>query len=262
MRKKLEELSVFFPCFNEEENIEKLIRIAQEVVPTVAEKYEIVVVNDGSTDNTAVIAKKFALLDKHIRVVDQENSGGYGGAIKGGFNNIKYKWVFFTDADLQFDLNELKRFTDSVDTSDDLIIGYRLKRAEGLKRYVLAKGMKYLSWMILGYPTFIKDTDCAFKLIRKEVVERVKPLYSSSNLITTEFLLKAHKQGFKFKQIGVNHYCRVAGVSKCGGLKDVVKVIKDLAFLSKVFYMIPLTDYLKRKKINFNFKGKIINIGS
>jgi glycosyltransferase involved in cell wall biosynthesis len=241
MQKILNELSVFFPCYNEEDNIEQLLQKALTVVPKVAKTYEIVVINDGSKDATSEIAKRIAKKHKAIRVVDQKNSGGYGGAIKGGFNNINYEWAFFTDADLQFDLSELEKFVNAVDPkTDDLIIGYRIKRAEGMKRFILAKGMKYISSVLLRYPLFIKDTDCAFKLIKKEVIDSVKPLYSNSNLITTEFLLKAYKKKYSFKQIGVNHYCRVAGISKCGGLEDVFKVIRDIMFLMKIFYYYPL----------------------
>lgn len=241
---KLNELSVFFPCYNEEENIEQLLEQALFIVPNIAHKYEIIVINDGSTDRTSEIAHKFANKYSSIKIVDQKNSGGYGGAVKSGFKHVKYEWVFFTDADLQFDLKDLYKFVEASRTGEDLIIGYRIKRAEGIKRQFFATGMKIWSKLFLGFPMFIKDTDCAFKLIKKQTIDSVGRLHSDSNLVTTEFLLGAYKRGYKFKQIGVEHYKRVAGESTCGGISAVVHVILDTKNLMEVFYIKPAMEKL------------------
>lgn len=223
---KLHSLSVFFPCYNEEKNLPLLLRSALEILPKVAEEYEIIVVNDGSTDNTSKIAHNFAVEYDFIKIVDQENQG-YGGAINTGFQHAQYEWVFFTDADLQFDLNDLTKFVESITAESDLIIGYRKNRAEGFKRYLFAKGMKLWNFLWLGFPLFIKDIDCAFKLIRRDVVKSFLPLYSKGNLVTSEFLLTAHKKGYNFQQIGVTHYKRKYGMSKCGNVTDVFKVVQE-----------------------------------
>lgn len=222
---KLKALSAVFPCYNEEENIQPLIKEALKVFPKVAEKFEIVLVNDGSKDNTLKIASQLAQKHPEIKIISQENQG-FGGALNTGLQNAKYDWVFYSDADLQFDLSELKKFIPFT-AANDLVIGYRTTRAEGFKRWFFAKGMKIWNTVLIGFPWFVKDIDCAFKLINKNVIISVGPLVSKGNLVSTEFLFSAYKLGFKFKQLGVSHYTRKFGISKCGGVKDVVKVVKE-----------------------------------
>jgi glycosyltransferase involved in cell wall biosynthesis len=222
---KLNELSFVFPCYNEEESLPKLINQVMSVAPSVAENYEIVLVNDGSKDNTSKIAHEYAVKYPFIKVIDQANQG-FGGALNTGLQNATSEWVFYTDADLQFDINELKTFIPFTATSD-LVIGFRMKRAEGFKRWLFAKGMKVWNSVLLGFPWFIQDIDCAFKLMKKEVIKDVGPLMSKGNLVSTEFLFSAYRLGYKIHQLGVNHYVREFGVSKCGGMKDIVKVIKE-----------------------------------
>ena len=209
-----------------------------------AEKYEILVINDGSRDKSREIAEKFSKKYPFIKVINKKNEGGYGGPVIRGFKEAKYDYVFFTDSDLQFNLKDLQKFVNAAKNPNyDLIIGFRKKRAEGFSRLLTAKGMKYWNFVFLGFPLFIKDIDCAFKLIKKDVVKNVMPLYSKSNLISSEFLLKAYKKGYKFHQIGVNHYLRSRGESTCGGVKAIKDVIKD------TFKLIKCTTDLKRYSI-------------
>lgn len=238
---KLGSLSVFFPVFNEEKNLSTLLKEAIKLVPQLSQKYEILVINDGSTDKSKQIAEKFSKKYPFVKVINKKNEGGYGGPVIRGFKEAKYDYVFFTDSDLQFNLNELPKFVKAAKNPNyDLIIGYRKKRAEGFNRLLTAKGMKYWNFVFLGFPLFIKDIDCAFKLIKKEVIKDIMPLYSKSNLISSEFLLKAYKKGYKFKQIGVTHYLRSRGESTCGGIKAVKDVIRD------TFKLIKFTPDLKR----------------
>jgi len=230
--KKLKELSVFFPCYNEAANMPALMSQALEIIPRVAERYEIIIVNDGSSDSTSVIAHYYATKYPFIKVIDQPNQG-YGGALNTGFKTAQYEWVFFTDADLQFDLTELIAFVANVTEGTDLLIGYRKNRAEGFVRHFLALGMKVWNAIFLGFPLFIKDIDCAFKLIRRDVIQEVGELTSRGNLVTSEFLLKAYRCGYTFHQLGVTHYKRVAGISTCGGLPSVIKVIRETFVLRR-----------------------------
>lgn len=238
---KLSSLSVFFPVYNEEKNLPTLLNKALKVIPTLANKYEILVINDGSKDKSKKIAEKYAKKYSFIKVINKKNEGGYGGPIIRGFKEAKYDYVFFTDSDLQFNLNELSKFVKAAKKGNyDLIIGYRRKRAEGFTRLLTAKGMKYWNFVFLGFPLFIKDIDCAFKLIKRDVIKNTMPLYSKSNLISSEFLLKAYKRGYKFHQIGVKHYLRNKGESTCGGIKAIKDVIRD------TFKLIKFTPEIKR----------------
>lgn len=224
-QKKLSSLSLFYPAYNEAGNIEEAVKQALHVLPQVAQKFEIVVINDGSTDATYQIAKRLSKKHSAVRVVTQKNRG-YGGAVKRGFKTAKYDWVFFTDSDLQFNLEELKKFIRHTD-ANQMVLGYRKNRAEGLKRYYLAKALKIWNRVLLGFPRKIKDIDCAFKLIHKSVIVTVSPLYSDGAMVSTEFLLKAHKAGFDYMQVGVTHYTRRHGNPTGSNLKVIVKAVKD-----------------------------------
>lgn len=227
---KLPELSVFFPLYNEEENIEKLVEQSMKVFPKIADKFEVILVNDGSKDRTRKLGLKLEKKYKPVRLVSQRNKG-YGGAVKRGFKESKYEWVFFSDGDLQFDLSEISKFIPFT-KKNDLVIGYRKIRAEGLKRKLIADALKVWNRIFLGFPREIRDIDCAFKLIRKDVVKSFTPLVSDGAMVTTEFLLKSYKRGYKFKQIGVNHYKRQFGSSTGSNLKVIAKAVRDTFILS------------------------------
>lgn len=222
---KLQSLSIFFPAYNEAGNIEEAIYQALHVAPMVAKKYEVIVINDGSKDSTKAIAERVAKRNKHVRVVNQRNKG-YGGAVKRGLKEAKYEWVFFTDSDLQFDMAELLSFIPYAGTND-MVLGYRKNRAEGWKRAMLAKALKLWNRVFLSFPVQIKDIDCAFKLIHKSVLKEVLPLYSDGAMVSTEMLLKAHKKGFRYTQIGVTHYLRRVGKPTGSNFKVITKAIKD-----------------------------------
>ena len=227
---RLAELSVFFPCYNEAENLEALLNQALEVFPRFAAKVEIIVINDGSTDQTKAIAEQWAAKHPEIRVVSQPN-GGYGAALQTGFMSCRYSHVFFSDSDLQFDLREFEKLVPHA--SADFVIGYRLTRADGMKRVVTMKMLKIWSWIFLGYPLYIRDTNCAFKLIKRESLMRLMPLYSSSMMITTELLLRAHRAKMKIVQIGVNHFDRLHGQATGQNPKVILKAVRETFVLQK-----------------------------
>lgn len=226
---KLSSLSLFFPAYNEQENIGPAVKQALKVLPTIAKKYEIIVINDGSTDETYHRAKALAKKYKTVRVITQKNLG-YGGALKRGFKTAKYDWVFFTDSDLQFNLRELSKFMKHAD-HNDLVLGYRKNRAEGFKRAMLAKMLKIWSRVLLGFPSNIKDTDCAFKLIHKDVLRAIEPLFSDGAMISTELLLKAYHAGFHYEQVGVTHYERRFGNPTGSNLGVIFKAVRETFML-------------------------------
>lgn len=221
----LPSISLFYPAYNEAGNIEEAIKQALQVLPSVAQKFEIIVINDGSKDATLTIAKRMAHQHKQVRVISQKNRG-YGGALKRGFKTAKYEWIFFTDSDLQFDLSELQRFVPHTQRHK-IVIGYRKKRAEGKSRQMLANMLKLWSKVLLGFPSGIKDIDCAFKLIHNSVLSTVGELQSDGAMVSTEFLLKTHRAGFEIKQIGVTHQLRLHGSQTGNNIKVILKAVKD-----------------------------------
>jgi glycosyltransferase involved in cell wall biosynthesis len=231
---KLSSLTILFPTYNEAGNIEESIHQALDILPQVAEKFQILVVNDGSTDATAQIVRRLKKKHRAIRLITQKNAG-YGGALKTGFAAFKTEWLFFTDSDLQFDLSELKKLVRKANQSD-LVIGYRLVRAEGWKRSTVAKLLKIWNRIFLRFPREIKDIDCAFKLMHRRVVQQFSPLASSGAMISTEFLLKSYRAGIPIIQVGVHHYQRRSGSPTGNNRKVIFRAIKETIHLRRVMF--------------------------
>jgi glycosyltransferase involved in cell wall biosynthesis len=217
--KKLKSLSVFFPVFNEEENLEKLAVESLEIIPQIAQKYEIIFVNDGSTDNSRKVIEKLRRNNNNIRLINHPKNLGYGECLKTGIKNSKYEWIFWTDADLQFRLKELNKFIKFIDKKE-AIIGFRKERAEGLKREINARLFKF--YIDLLFRLNVKDIDCAFKLIKAEELKDLE-LNSGSAFTSAEILYRLKKNGVKFKEIGVKHYPRLFGKATGSNLKVILK---------------------------------------
>lgn len=231
-KQKLSSLSIFFPAYNEAGNIEESVLQALTMAKRVAKQYEVIVVNDGSEDATLSIARRLARQHEHVRVVSQPNTG-YGGALKRGFKASRYDWIFFTDADLQFDITELEKLVEQA-KEYQLVLGYRKNRAEGWKRKVFADLLKVWNRILLGFPTNIKDIDCAFKLSHKSVVAKVTPLLSNGAMVSTEFLLKACYAKVPYCQVGVTHYRRSSGQSTGNDLRVIGRAVLDTFYLQRV----------------------------
>ncbi len=221
----MESLSVFFPCFNEEDNIKSTVSKASKVLESLRVNYEILIIDDGSTDKTGEVADKLALNDKRVSVIHQIN-GGYGEALKAGFNNAKYKWVVYTDSDGQFDFSEVNKFLDKQ-SGADLILGYRIKRSDPFIRSLLAGGWRMTLFICFGL--HLKDVDCGFKMIKKKTWEKISPLTSSRGaMVNAELAIRAKRQGFRVVEIGVNHYPRLLGTPTGASLKVIVNSYLDL----------------------------------
>ena len=234
MNQKLTSLSVFFPCYNEEKNIEENVRKTKEVLPHICNDFEIILVNDGSRDRTGELADRLAAQDSRVKAVHHAKNRGYGGAVRSGFEAAQKDWV--SDGDLQFDLNELKDFVPH--TKDyDAVIGYRKKRAEGFGRARNAYLFKLFVNVL--FQVGVRDIDCAFKLIRTSRIKKFK-LISDGAVISTELLFRLKRDGVKFKELPVNHYLRVHGEQTGAKLKVIIKAgIESL----KLFYKTRILNY-------------------
>lgn len=217
-------ISAFFPAHNEEANIEELTKKTVKVLSEICDDYEVIIVNDGSKDKTKEVAENLAKQDSHIRVLSHETNKGYGAALKTGFYNSRFEWIFFTDGDGQFDVSEIKELVKNVDKAD-LITGYRKKRQDSFIRKINAFAWGTLVKILFGFR--VKDVDCAFKLIKKEIIDKAK-LESDGALISTELLAKATRMRYKIYEIGVNHYPRRAGKQTGAKLKVIIKAFVEL----------------------------------
>ena len=202
-------ITMFFPAYNEAENIPKIINSATKVLKEVANNYEIlVVVYEGSTDGTINIVKRFAAKDKKIRLLIQPRERkGIGYAKLMGFRNAKYPYIFYADSDNQFDLNEFKKFLPYIGKYD-VIAGYRIKRHDPKTRIITSRLYNTMMRLLIGAKE--RDLDCAFRLVSKRVINSIN-LICTTGVATTELLAKARKKGFKIVEVGVNHYPRILG---------------------------------------------------
>jgi glycosyltransferase involved in cell wall biosynthesis len=218
-------LSFFFPAFNEEASVESLVLKARRLLPGLARAWEIIPVNDGSTDGTRAILTRLAAEDpEHVRPVHHEVNRGYGGALISGFANARYDFIFFTDGDLQFDPGELPLLIEKADEGD-VILGFRKIRRDPLTRSLYGLMWGTLVRMLFGFKA--RDVNCAFKLVKRRVMDRVK-LSSTGAVISTELLAKAHKEGFRFVEVGVTHYPRTAGRPTGANGKVIVRAFSEL----------------------------------
>ncbi len=221
---KLSSLSVFFPAYNEEANVENMVRLSQRILPEVAEKWEIIPVNDGSKDKTGEIIDRLAKEDPNVRPVHHEKNQGYGGAVISGYNASRYDFVFFTDGDLQFDLREITLLIDKIDEGD-LILGYRKNRRDPAMRKLNAFMWGTLVKFLFGFQ--VRDVDCAFKIMKRRVIDKVH-LSAGGAMVSTELLARSNKAGFRFVEVGVTHYPRVAGTQTGANLKVILRAFKEL----------------------------------
>lgn len=228
MSKLISELSVFFPTYNEQGNITEVITKTKKVLEKVAERWEIIIVEDGSSDKTPEITDKISKTDSRIKVIHHNPNRGYGAALKTGFYNSKYSWITFTDSDGQFDFAEVTNFIEKQkETGADLVIGYYKKRQVSKFKILTSKMWELAVYILFGL--HVKDIDCGFKLVSKSVIDKIPKLESERGaFISSEFLIKAKKYGFKIVEIPITHYPRVAGVGTGRNINVIIKSFIDL----------------------------------
>lgn len=220
---KLSSLSVFFPCYNEEKNIPIMVQQALQVLPKISNQFEIIIVDDGSTDNTRQVVAGLQRQHPELQIVSHEQNRGYGASLRTGFDTSRYDWIFYTDGDVQFDLQDLLKFVQY--TKDyQIILGYRYNRAEGWSRILNARLFKI--YIDLLFRVHVKDIDCAFKLMKADLIKNLD-LYSTGAFISAEYLYKLKKQGVAFKQLPVKHLPRKHGQPTGARLDVIVKALAD-----------------------------------
>jgi len=218
------------PAFNEEGNIATTIIDARLAANEVALDYEIIVVDDGSTDRTAEVVKELAKNDQKIHLVQHAHNMGYGAAIKTGLKSCKLDWIFFTDSDGQFHYDELAKFA-KAHVQYDLIIGYRKKRMDPFHRVFVAQVLLKI-WNFVLFGLTVRDVDCAYKLFKKEVRDAVK-LETESAITVTEFIVKAKDLGYKMIQLPVHHYPRKFGHQTGGNWRVILRAARESFILRK-----------------------------
>jgi glycosyltransferase involved in cell wall biosynthesis len=217
-------LTIFYPCYNEEANVERVTRKAVAVAQRCAADWEVLIVDDGSRDRTGEIADRLAAELPGVRAVHNRPNRGYGGALTRGFREATKNWIFYTDGDGQFDLDELPPLLPLLETHD-VVSCYRLDRQDPFVRKLNA-----FAWTTLVNLLFrirLRDIDCAFKIYPRPFIAQIE-LHSTGALIDTEMLAKARSLGLAIAQVGVHHYPRTAGQQTGANLRVILRAFKEL----------------------------------
>ena len=220
-------ISLVFPMFDEEANLGPLLASALALAPRLADEFEIIVVDDGSRDGSAAVVEAQRRLDPRVRLLRHPANIGYGAALRSGLRASRGDLVFFTDADLQFDLREIENLLAHADEFD-IVAGYRAPRRDPWRRRVLAFGWGLLVRALFGLR--VRDIDCAFKVFRRPVLDAL-PIASIGAFVNTELLLRARSHGFRVHEVPVTHHPRVAGRAKGASPRVVLRALLELATL-------------------------------
>ena len=217
-------ISVFFPCYNEQDNVARTVERALEVLERLNADFEVIIVDDGSADNTARIADEIASANSKVQVVHHTVNLGYGAALQSGFKAASKELVFYTDGDGQFDISELPTLLPLMDKAD-IVSCYRLNRQDNLVRKINGWCWTKLVCWLFGMK--IRDIDCAFKLYKREIFDHIE-LSSTGALINAEILAKALRSGYRLTERGVHHYPRTAGKQTGAKPKVIFRAFKEL----------------------------------
>lgn len=223
-------ISLFFPAWNEEDYVERAVSRALAVLPRLSDDFEIIVVNDASTDRTQEISEALAARYPQVRVITHPENRKLGGAMKTGFAASTKEIVVYSDIDLPFDLNELERALHLMDYLEaDMICAFRFDRtSEGSKR--IAYSFLYNLLIRNLFDVQIKDVNFSFKVLHRRVLEAIE-LKSEGSFIDAELVVKAIRLGFRVFQMGVDYFPRTRGVSTLASPGVIAKIVKELVRL-------------------------------
>jgi glycosyltransferase involved in cell wall biosynthesis len=222
-------ITVFFPCHNEQDNVARVANQAVDVLEGLRADYEVIVVNDGSTDETGRIADEIATGKSRVRVIHHPRNLGYGAALQSGFRAATKELVFYTDGDGQFDIGEMPALLPLL-ADCDIVSCYRISRQDNVIRKINA--WLWTKAVCLAFSLSIRDVDCAFKLYRRRIFDDIK-MESTGALIDTEILARAIRKGYRITQMGVRHYPRTAGQQTGANLRVILRAFKELLKLRR-----------------------------
>lgn len=217
-------VSIVLPAYNEESNIRAAIAEATATAERLLAHHEIIVVDDGSSDGTAAAVRAIAEQDERVRVISHGRNRGYGEALRTGFLSSRLDYVFFTDADLQFDMDELEKFLPFADAVD-VVAGYRVNRQDPGMRRLMAYGWNFLVRVLFYVP--VRDIDCAFKLFDRRVLSEID-IESVGAMVNTELMVKLGRNGASVVEVGVHHRPRTAGEARGANPRVILTAFREV----------------------------------
>ncbi|HEY2917003.1 MAG TPA: glycosyltransferase family 2 protein [Candidatus Limnocylindrales bacterium] len=227
---RVPELSYFFPAHNEEANLPGLVAEALEALPALAEQFEIVIVDDGSSDATPRMADELAAAHPEVRAVHHATNLGYGAALRTGFAASRFGLLGFTDGDRQFRVADLGPLLERLGATAaagpraDAVAGFRIHRADPLVRTVYARLYRLANRIFFGLR--VRDVDCACKVFRRDALEGIA-VESGGAFFSAELLIKLHAAGRRIAEVGVPHYPRTAGSPTGAKPSVILRAVRD-----------------------------------
>jgi glycosyltransferase involved in cell wall biosynthesis len=221
-------ISIFFPAFNDEKTIGALVSHALDLLPTLTDDYEVLVVNDGSADATQEVLEELARESTHLKLVRHERNLGYGAALRSGFAHASKGLIFYTDGDGQYDVREMARLLPLMAEGCDVVNGYKSSRSDPAHRKVAGAIYNRLARLFFRLP--VRDVDCDFRLIRRSAIRSIS-LASSGGAVCVEMIYKLRRGGCAFAEAPVHHYPRAHGRSQFFTPRRVARTALDFMFL-------------------------------
>jgi glycosyltransferase involved in cell wall biosynthesis len=218
-------LSIFFPCYNDAGTIASMVALADETARGLGASYEVIVIDDGSSDHSRAILRSLAPRYPHLRLVFHESNRGYGGALRSGFSAARGEWVFYTDGDYQYDVSELALLWERIAPDVDMINGYKIKRHDPVYRVWI--GLVYQYFIQFAFGLKIRDVDCDFRLIRRAALDRFD-LKEDTGCICVELVKKLQESGSRFDEVGVKHMFRAYGHSQFFNFSRIFRTLWKL----------------------------------
>lgn len=208
---RINSLSAIFPCYNDARSIGTMVRDVHRTLEGAIADFEVIVVNDGSQDDSLAVLQELASEFPLLRIVDHSSNRGYGGALISGFAAATKEWVFYTDGDAQYDATEVAVCLAAVTDDIDVVQGYKIGRGDSWYRKVI--GRVYHHVVRAAFRLRVRDTDCDFRLIRRSVLDKVT-LRSNTGVICVEMMYSFLRVGARFTEVGVSHRHRPHGKSQ------------------------------------------------
>ncbi len=218
-------LSIFFPCYNDAGTIGSLVASADAVAQELTDDYEIIVVDDGSHDNSRDLLIQLKNKYPALKLIFHDANGGYGAALRSGFYNATKDLVFYTDGDGQYDIYDLRKLFPIMQEGIDIVNGYKISRNDPFHRIII--GILYLRIMRLLFNFHIRDVDCDFRLLKRNIFDRIG-LHHNSGVICLELIKKLELAGYRFAEFPVHHYHRTYGKSQFFNFKRLFKTALNI----------------------------------
>jgi glycosyltransferase involved in cell wall biosynthesis len=221
---RLSSLSAFFPVRDEEGNVLPMAAAMLRMLPRVAERWELIIVDDGSRDATGALADRLADTHPGVRVVHHPLGGGYGAAIRSGLRSARYEYVFYTDGDRQFDPAQISALIAELHRAE-VVVGYRHARSDPFGRRLNATAWNALVRALFRLP--VRDVNCAFKLFHRAALEGIEP-EADGAMVSTELLARICRRGHRIVEVPVDHFPRRAGAPSGGNPRVVARAFTEL----------------------------------